>query len=232
MTGTGSGAAGEGFAPFCDDPRCTIPDGAYTHRFHAGDGSPARPLVLLHGSHGRETDLLPWTDMLAVGASTTAVRGSVRTGEGYAFFRRHPDRRVDAADLVARLPGLAAHLESARVAHGFDARPIVIGFSNGAIMAAALVAHHPQLFAGAVLLRPLLPFDHDSATELDGIPMLIIDGAEDRRRSPGDGRRLAAWLRRAGAVVEHRVLPVGHAITRGEVDIIREWMRMRPFPGR
>ncbi len=55
--------------------------------------------------------------------------------------------------------------------------------------------------------------------------MLIIDGEKDNRRSPGDGLRLAERLVRAGALVTHHVLPVGHAITVEDKRIAREWLR-------
>jgi hypothetical protein len=58
-------------------------------------------------------------------------------------------------------------------------------------MAAALLVTRPGLLAGAILLRPLSPFRGDLPTRLDGVPVLIIDGEKDSRRSPGDGARLA-----------------------------------------
>jgi len=80
-------------------------------------------------------------------------------------------------------------------------------------MAAALLLTRPGLLAGAILYRPLSPFRDDLPTRLDRIPVLIIDGDKDSRRSPGDGARLAERLIRAGATVTHHVMLVGHSIT-------------------
>jgi phospholipase/carboxylesterase len=91
-------------------------------------------------------------------------------------------------------------------------------------MAAALLLTRPALLAGAILFRPLSPFQNDLTTRLDGAPVLIIDGEKDSRRSPGDGVRLADRLARAGAMVSHRVLPVGHSITPMDLEIAREWL--------
>lgn len=60
-------------------------------------------LVLLHGSDGRETDLLPIAGRLMPSAAKISIRGAVPTTGGYAFFRRLPDRRIDEQDLTARL---------------------------------------------------------------------------------------------------------------------------------
>ena len=91
-------------------------------------------------------------------------------------------------------------------------------------MAAPLLSMRPGLLAGAALFRPLSPFRDDVTSRLNGTPVLIIDGAKDTRRSPGDGTLLAERLTRAGATVTHRVLPVGHAITAMDREIAVEWL--------
>ncbi len=129
---------------------------------------------------------------------------------GFAFFHRFPDRTVAEADITARTPILANFIQTVLASHSVTRRPIAIGFSNGAIMAAALLLTCPSLLAGAILFRPRSPFSHDLPTSLDGTPVLVIDGEKDSRRSPGDGLRLAERLIRAGAAVTHYVLRVGH----------------------
>ncbi len=180
------------------------------HQFIAGTTPGEVPIVLLHGSGGDERDLLPLGIELAPRAPMLAMRGTVEIDGGFAFFHRRPDRSIDEADLTARIPPLAEFIAAAAKNHGFAKPAIVIGFSNGAIMAAALLLTHPTLFTGAVLLRPLSPFLDDPLVRLDGTPVLIIDGAKDSRRSPGDGARLAQRFIRTGAVVTHEVLPGGH----------------------
>ena len=192
--------------------------------FEFGSDTARAPLVLLHGSYGTESDLLPLAGRLAPGASRLGVRGTVALHEGYAFVRRHPDRRVDEADLRSRVPALAALLRELDARGQLAKPPVLVGFSNGAIMAAALVAMHPELLAGAILFRPLSPFTTDASYRRCSIPVLIVDGSEDQRRASGDGRRLAERLSRAGAVLTHRVLPVGHAISVEDEALAREWL--------
>ena len=151
------------------------------------------------------------------------VRGTVSIDGGFAFFHRRPDRSIDEADIGSRIPVLAEFISTARVRYEFSRAPIAVGFSNGAIMAAALLLTHPALLSGAALFRPLSPFIHDLPIRLNGMPVLIIDGEKDTRRSPGDGGRLAERLVRAGAIVTHRVLPVGHSITAIDEQIAKDW---------
>lgn len=192
--------------------------------FEARSDAADPPVVLLHGSHGAESDLLPLADRLSPGSPRLGVRGTVRWGNGYAFFRRHPDGRVDEADIESRVGALTALIRDLIERGRFARPPVVVGFSNGAIMAAALVATCPELLSGAILFRPLSPFTDAAAYQRCTLPVLIIDGAQDPRRSPTDGLRLAEQLRRAGADVSHRVLPVGHAITAEDEEIARDWL--------
>ena len=198
-----------------------MPDPIHAHCFLPGTDTIGAPLVLLHGSGGNEFDLMPLASELAPDAAKLGIRGPVAIEDGYAFFHRLPDRRVDQADIRAKAPVLAEFIGS----HNFAGRPIAIGFSNGAIMAAALLLAHPGLLQGAILFRPLSPFSHDLPHRLDNTPVLIIDGEKDNRRSPGDGLRLAERLVRAGASVTHHVLPVGHSITAEDTRIASEWLR-------
>jgi phospholipase/carboxylesterase len=196
----------------------------HTYEFISG-AAPARPpLVLLHGSGGGERDLVPLAEDLAPGSPILGVRGTVAIDGGYAFFHRFADRSIDEADIGARSAVLADFIQAAFASHGLVRPTVAIGFSNGAIMAAALLLMRPNLLAGAILFRPLSPFAHDPPARLDGTPVLIIDGENDHRRSPADGLRLADRLIRAGATVTHHVLPVGHAITFMDREIAMEWL--------
>lgn len=191
------------------------------HLVVPGTDPAAPPVLLLHGSSGSEHDLVGLGRRLSPGSTMLAPRGTVTGAEGRAFFRRHEDRRVDEDDLVQRVPALAdlVRRRAGRVA------PVAIGFSNGAIMAAALLMLHPDALSGAVLLRPLSPFVRPPAVDLRGLPVLVVDGADDERRSAGDGSRLAEELRARGADVTHRVLSAGHAVTRQDEVEAAAWLR-------
>jgi len=166
----------------------------------------------------------PLAQLLAPGSSALAIRGTVTIDSGFAFFHRFPDRTIDNADISARVPILADFIKTCCARYGLTMPPVAVGYSNGAIMAAALLLTRTTLLAGTILFRPISPFANEPQSRLNGIPVLIIDGEYDSRRSPGDGARLAERLRGVGAKVTHHVLPVGHVISDLDVPLTRTWL--------
>lgn len=203
---------------------------------------PAAPSwILLHGSDGRETDLFPLADRLAPTATKVAPRGTVATPHGWAHVIRRDDRTIDEDDTRARVESLAALVRTAQATTHSDVPSVVLGFSNGAITAAALVELHPELVEAAILLRPELPFrtppaattQHRatvraaSAGPASPVQVLVVDGRDDARRLPDDGRRVVDRLTSIGAQVTHVVLPVHHGVTRSDERTVAAWLDER-----
>jgi len=83
------------------------------HRWVPGAAGPASPTVLLlHGTGGDESDLIPLGAELAPGASLLSPRGQVSERGMPRFFRRHAEGVFDEADIRARVPQLAAFVRS------------------------------------------------------------------------------------------------------------------------
>jgi phospholipase/carboxylesterase len=198
----------------------------HEYRLIAGIDPARPPLILFHGSGQDEADIAPLAARLSPEATAIAVRGAIPWETGYAFFRRFPDRSIDEGSILEQAPILAEFLTKVGASHNLRQRPVLVGFSNGAIMAAALVSLYPELAAGAVLFRPLSPFVTPPGTRLPGTPVLIIDGSQDNRRTPDDGRRLAEQMKEAGAAVTHHHLPTGHAIIEADCALVRDWLRV------
>ncbi|HBF32298.1 MAG TPA: hypothetical protein DDW73_22175 [Rhizobium sp.] len=109
-------------------------------------------------------------------------------------------------------------------------KPIMLGYSNGAICATAVMRDFPLASAGSILLRPV-PLPQETVFALSpSYPVLIISGETDSRRKPDDGARLADQLNVAETNdVTCHTLNCGHGWdTEGrDVAIARQWFAQR-----
>jgi phospholipase/carboxylesterase len=142
------------------------------------------------------------------------------------FFRRLAEGVFDVADLHARTDELADFVTQARAAYHLE-KPIAVGFSNGANVAASLLLRHPDLLAGAVLLRAMLPFDPAELPHLSGIPVLLVLGSADPMIPPESSKKLAQVLSAAGADLRTEILPAGHGLTPQDLALARAWLAAR-----
>ncbi len=92
------------------------PDLGFVHRFEPA-AAPGRPtLLLLHGTGGDETGLLPLGRSLAPSAALLSPRGKVSEGGAARFFRRLAEGVFDLDDLRARAAELAGVVGAAAAA--------------------------------------------------------------------------------------------------------------------
>lgn len=211
-----------------EEPNAMEPSSAdlldFTHRFISGD--PTLPaLLLLHGTGGNEEDLLPLGPELLPGARLLSPRGKVLEGGAPRFFRRLAEGVFDLDDLIARTFELAGFIEAASARYGIKPRELIaVGYSNGANIASSLLLLRPDLLAGAVLLRPTLPFEPEEPGGLSGVPVLLLPGRGDPIVPVASVEALAEVLGRAGAAVELAWVESGHQLTYDDVAAARAWL--------
>ncbi|MEO8530967.1 MAG: alpha/beta hydrolase, partial [Deltaproteobacteria bacterium] len=146
-----------------------------------------------------------------------SLRGSMPWKGGYTFFLRKPDDSLDLDDLALRLPELTAFIRDLAAREGVP--PILVGYSNGAIITSALIASEPNLVSGAVLLRPMPPGPDYKPAALYGLPILMLGGRTDERRKPEDFPKLERLLREAGGQVAAQLLNCGHGWEASGLDM-------------
>ena len=200
-------------------------EAGFVHRFDPAKEPGAPTLILLHGTGGDENDLLPLGRMLDERAALLSPRGKVLENGMPRFFRRLSMGVFDEEDLVNRTHELASFVEEAASEYGLDPKRLfAVGFSNGANIAASLLLLHPELLAGAVLLRAMTPFELETLPDLSGTPVYLAAGRSDQMIPPESTERLAELLRGAGAEVTLDWQPGGHGIGRAEVEAARDWL--------
>ena len=199
------------------------PELGFAHRFIPG--APDKPvLLLLHGTGGDESDLLPLGEALLPGAARLSPRGKVLENGMPRFFRRLAEGVFDLDDLRRRTQELADFVEAAAAAYGLgERRPVAVGFSNGANIAAAMLLLRPGVLSGALLIRPMVPLVPDTLPDLGGMPVQINAGQVDPLVPAPQSEALAKLLGDAGASVELRWIAGGHALTREDLEVGKIW---------
>jgi phospholipase/carboxylesterase len=204
------------------------PDLGFIHRYIPARDPSRPPLLLLHGTGADEADLIPLGEMLMPGAALVSPRGKVSEDGLNRFFRRFDEGAWDRADFVVRTEELSRFLALARQTYGLG-RPIVLGFSNGANIGWSLMLQDPSALAGALLMRPMLPFDPRPLPDLQGFPVLLLSGKDDPLVPPEQPSYFAALLGEAGADVTLEMLPAEHAVTQQDLIFANDWLQ-RNFP--
>ncbi|MGH7580319.1 MAG: alpha/beta hydrolase [Gemmatimonadales bacterium] len=201
----------------------TAPDLGLVHRYLPG--APDAPvLLLLHGTGGDESDLLPLGEALLPRAARLSPRGKVLENGMPRFFRRLAEGVFDLDDLRRRTDELADFVEAAGQAYDLGGRkPIAVGFSNGANIAAAMLLLRPGTLGGALLIRAMVPLVPETLPALGGVPVQINAGEADPLVAPAESEALASLLTDAGADVKLRWIVGGHALTRADLDAGKEW---------
>jgi phospholipase/carboxylesterase len=202
---------------------------SFVHRFEPGVRQAVRPLLILHGTGGNESDLVPLGKMISPGAPLLSPRGKVLEHGMPRFFRRLAEGVFDEEDVRARAHELADFVAAARQEYGLAA-PVALGYSNGANIAAAVLLLRPEVLSGGILLRAMVPLQSAGAAPdtLTGTPVLIVSGARDPIAPPANAARLKAVLEHAGAAVDHRILAGGHELSRDDVELARDWLAHLP----
>lgn len=199
-------------------------------QYIATAGDPRRPpLLLMHGSSMDETELLPLAAEAASDHPIISLRGGIIWDRGYAFFRRNSDRTLDVTDLAVQTGQIHSFLSTAIETQLISGPPILIGFSNGAIMATSLLMHDPACALGAVLIRPLSPAPDAALPLMAAKPILILAGEYDDRRQPEDAAQSTQQFQAAGAKVEFQISPTGHGLHENEPGIIKRWLETETF---
>jgi predicted esterase len=172
-----------------------------THRFVPGTSG--FTILALHEAGGNENDLLPVLRGVAAGAAVL----SPRLGGDSAV-------TAVAAWTAARIQEYA--LDPARVC--------AFGYSTGANLAAEILLQHPNLLAGAVLLRPGAVARPAVLPPLESKTVLVVAATQDTTHPPDTAVTTARLLAEAGAGVDFSEHDTDHGLTPHDFALSQSWL--------
>jgi len=201
----------------------------FVHKFIPSEGSKDKnslTLLLLHGTGGDETDLIPMARMLEItNASILSPRGKVIENGMPRYFRRLAEGIFDIEDLKFRTNELADFVQNASKTYALDLnRIIAIGYSNGANIAASVLLVRPEILSDAILFRPMIPLVPNTLRNLSSKRVLISAGLHDPIVASYQTKDLFDLLEKVGAKVSIQWQNSGHELTQRDMIAARKWL--------
>ena len=178
---------------------------------------------MVHGWLGSEKVMWAFERALPPEAFVVSVRASFAAEGGYGWMLPgEPDSfetgLAALRDFVRDLPGeLPVDPE----------RRIVMGFSQGAAMAYALILSDPGLVSAAAALAGFLP---DAAPRweapgrLAGKRVFIAHGTDDPTVPLAEAKKARDTMRACGAAVTYCTDPAGHKVGAGGMRALKAWL--------
>jgi len=190
-------------------------------------GNPdAYTLLLLHGTGGDETDLIPLAQNFGNSYNILSLRGNVSENGMPRFFKRLGMGIFDEADLHFRTDEMVAFIKEMAGTEGFDpTKVIALGYSNGANIAGATLVKYPGFLAGAILYRPMQPFKNIENNDTDNKSKVFFSSGQlDPTVTREATQDYINKLKANGSDVEFHELPTGHNLTQADIALSKKWL--------
>ena len=202
----------------------------FIHRFISANSKAKNSgltLLLLHGTGGTEDDLIPVGKELRPDASILSVRGKVLENGMPRFFRRLEEGVFDLEDLRMRTDELADFILNSSSIYDFDLKRLVaVGYSNGANIGASVLLRRPEVLAGAILFRAMVPFIPDVLPDLSKKFIILLEGMHDPIVSKQEAESLLKIFNKAGSNVTMKWQGSGHSLTQEDIDSAKKWLEI------
>jgi phospholipase/carboxylesterase len=208
----------------------------YTAHVPAGEDLPT--IIALHGWGANAHDLLGLAPMLFDGKAMVfcpqgPVQMSIGGGMmGYGWFQMTPGKPPDAVAFQAIADRLRRFVDEILPLYRADPRrTVILGFSQGGVMAYELALREPKRFAGIVALSTWLPeplvTTLPKLPEHEEFPVLIIHGTNDSMLPIERARESREALRPFGVSMTYREFDMGHEIRQDALRVLMRWLDER-----
>jgi len=206
----------------------------YTAHVPAGDG-PFPTILALHGWGASAHDLLGLAQILHRGQALVLcpqgpIEIPIQQGVvGYGWFPIREDGPMDPEAFAAGRRAVAGFLDAALERYPIDRNKLVLmGFSQGGVMAYDLALREPERFAGLMALSSWLPPQLVESIQpgeaLESLPTLVVHGSEDPMIPISMAQASRDALIKLQVPTVYREYPMGHEIRPEALREILTWL--------
>jgi len=188
-------------------------------------------IIAIHGRGADERDLAPIVEALGLSdvlLVTPRAPFAFPYG-GYLWYGVAEEAIPDPETFGTSLKLLQKFVQEVR--DGYPVNPeqlILLGFSQGTVMAYATALLQPSAFLAVVALSGYIPSQSGlplQLNQLEGFPVFISHGTNDPMIPARLGREASEILIRANADVTYREYPMGHEVTEEVIRDLKQWIR-------
>jgi predicted esterase len=158
-------------------------------------------LVALHGRGGQPETFIRNFATLSIDARVIALRAPIEENTGRAWFTFQPNVSSARAQMRALVPRVVATITRYQAEHATRGRPVVVGFSQGAILIYELVTLAPRSFAAAFPVSGV-QLELPAALPEPLPPIHAFHGVRDEVIAIGSDEATVSRLRALGAKIE------------------------------
>jgi phospholipase/carboxylesterase len=202
------------------------------HTIDEPTGAGPHPTILtLHGRGANAFDLLGLAPYICNGKFLMICpQGPLETpigpgAVGYAWYPMSMDGPPDVGAILSSRKKLQIFLDECLARYPIDANKLVVlGFSQGGVMAYSLALSNPERFAGLAVLSSWLPKELISELAIketvQSLPTLVQHGSQDQMIAVQRAQDSLEQLRALRVPITYREYDMGHEITpRGLTDL-------------
>ena len=181
--------------------------------------------ILLHGTGGSETDLVPLAEMLDSEYSILGIRGNVQENGMNRYFKRHGEGQYDWEDLDYRGKELYDFIVEKSEEYDFKLEDtVLVGFSNGSNIAIQMILQNPETFKKAALFAPLYPADLSERQNLSDLEVFLSLGEGDPVVPEEESKRVIELFKERDAQVTTTWVK-GHNLSQGAAQGASDWLK-------
>ena len=183
------------------------------------------PIVIaLHGRGARADSFARLMEGLRVPVRFVVGRGPLPWGPtgGRQWFGARKSEPFEGIE--QRVRDIVTLVEQLQARYPGSPKPILLGFSQGAMLAMQSVAATPELFGGVVALSGSLPRPQTGTHTVSPVPMILTAGRFDTIVPPEATQSAAKRLTELGHAPEVILFEGAHSVSRDLLSRIRDFL--------